>query len=58
MDVYVCQNDFESILSGIYDAGRSGKRSGDQRLEIAGEREPELFCRYLEVTSERRKATF
>ena len=56
MDVYVCQNDFESILSGIYDAGRSGKRSGDQRLEIAGEREPELFCRYLEVTSERRKA--
>lgn len=56
MDVYVCQNDLESILSGIYDAGRSGKRSGDQRLEIAGEREPELFCRYLEVTSERRKA--
>ena len=41
MDVYVCQNDFESILSGIYDAGRSGKRSGDQRLEIAGEREPD-----------------
>ena len=56
MDVYVCRDDFQSILSGIYDAGTSGKRSRDQRLELEGEREPELFCRYLEVVSERRKA--
>ena len=56
MDVYVCGDDFQSILSGIYDAGTSGKRSLDQRLELEGEREPELFCRYLEVVSERRKA--
>lgn len=56
MDVYICRDDFESILSGIYDAGTSGRRSRDQRLELKGEREPELFCRYHETVSERRKA--
>ena len=56
MDVYVCEDDFCSILSGIYDAGTSGRPSREQRLELKGQREPELFCRYLEVQPEKRKA--
>ena len=56
MDVFICRDEFESILSGIYDAGTSGKRSAVQRLALAGVREPEPFCRYLEVIPERRKA--
>lgn len=56
MTVYVCKDDFESILSGIYDAGTSGRKRDDQRLEIWGKREPELFCQYIQVEKDRKKA--
>lgn len=56
MTVYVCRDDFESLLSAIYDAGTSGARSSGQRLELEGSRDPELFCRYVQTESEHRKA--
>ncbi len=56
MTVYLYGDDFEAVLSAIYDAGTSGMKSREQRLELEGSREPELFCRYVQTEKERRKA--
>lgn len=57
MTVYVCEDNFEGILSGVYDARMGGKHYLDVRLETAGQgTNRELFCEYVPVPSDDRKA--
>lgn len=49
MVVYVCQDSFEGILTGIYDAWMSRKGHENVRLELEGFYQPELFCDYVEA---------
>lgn len=56
MIIYLCRNSLEGILSGIYDAGTSGKPSCDQKLELIDSYIPELFSTYLEVIPDSKKA--
>lgn len=46
MTVYVCEDSFEGILSGIYDAVQGQEAQEDIRLELEGIRNMELFCVY------------
>ena len=49
MTVYVCEDSFDGILCGVYDAWMSRKGHDHVRLEIDGTQEPELFCQYEPV---------
>lgn len=52
MTVYVCEDSFEGILTGVYDAWMSRKGHGNVRLETAGANSTmELFCEYVDVIS-------
>lgn len=57
MVVYVCEDSYEGILTGVYDARMGGKNREDIRLETAGpERDMELFCEYIPVPAAGPKA--
>lgn len=49
MTVYVCEDSFDGILCGIYDAWMSRKGHENVRLEIEGTGNVELFCQYEPV---------
>ena len=49
MTVYVCEDSFDGILCGVYDAWMSRKGHDHVRLEIDGKEEMELFCQYEPV---------
>lgn len=57
MTVYVCEEGYEGILSGVYDARMGKKAYLDVRLELAKrEKNMELFCEYVPVLVDGRKA--
>lgn len=48
--VYVCEDSFEGILCGVYDAWMGKKGHANVKLETAGQGDTlELFCEYQEV---------
>lgn len=49
MTVYVCEDSFDGILCGVYDAWMSRKGHDHVRLEIGGTGDMELFCEYVPV---------
>lgn len=55
MIVFLCKDDFETILCGIYDAWCQNNHNG-VRLEIDACSQRELFCEYREVKREEDKA--
>lgn len=55
MRVYVCEDSFEGILTGVYDAWASGLGHGNVRLELEGEYNLELFAEYKNVVAEEEK---
>lgn len=56
MTVYVCEESFEGILSGVYDAWMSKKGHEQVRLELEGTGNMELFCTYETVEADALKA--
>lgn len=57
MTVYLCEADFDSILSAVYDAWMSGAGHENVRLELEGPfREQELFTQYVTVETSPEKA--
>ena len=55
MRIFLCEDDFEWILCGIYDAWRVGDHS-QTRIELRDTCQRELFCQYTEVKREKEKA--
>lgn len=55
MLVFLCDDDFETILCGIYDAWSMGDHS-QVRLEMRESCQRELFCSYRDVRREEEKA--
>lgn len=55
MRVYVCEDSFDGILCGVYDAFMSRLGHENIRLEIEGDGNLELFCEYVpaEVSGEK-----
>lgn len=49
MTVYLCKDNFEHILCGVYDAWMSKKGHQNVRLEIEEYYEYQMFCQYVEV---------
>lgn len=56
MTVYVCEDSFEGILCGVYDAWMSKKGHENVRLEMEGIQDMELFCTYEPVERNEEKA--
>ncbi|MFR5602425.1 MAG: DNA metabolism protein, partial [Lachnospiraceae bacterium] len=56
MTVYVCKDNFDSILCGVYDAWMSRQGHDNVRLELEGNRNLELFCTYQTVETIEEKA--
>ena len=56
MKVFVCKDDFENILSGIYDAWEWKLKGEDVQLQILGAYNYEFFCEYIEVATDWDKA--
>lgn len=56
MIVFVCENSFEGILTGVYDAWKSGEGHDEIRLEFGEELEQVLFTRYVKAEPSRKKA--
>ncbi|MDO4284024.1 MAG: TIGR03915 family putative DNA repair protein [Eubacteriales bacterium] len=55
MTVYLCEDSFDGILCGVYDAWMGRKGHENVRLEIEGTRDPELFCVYETAVIQREK---
>lgn len=55
MTVYLCKDNFESILCGVYDAWTSKKGHQNVRLELLEDYEYQMFCDYLEVIPDQEK---
>ena len=49
MKVYLCEDSFEGILSGVCRALSQESSLAELRLEILGTKDAELFCQYEEV---------
>lgn len=49
MTVYMCKENLESILCGVYDAWMSRKGHAQVKLQIVSDGNIELFCEYIEV---------
>ena len=50
MTIYLCEPDFDGILSAVYEAWMSGKGHENVKLELDGAfRELELFTQYVTV---------
>lgn len=56
MICYLCEDNFDSILCGIYDAWASPVPNGQVRLVLKDNYNMELFCEYTEVEIDQRKA--
>lgn len=57
MTIYLCEPDFDSILSAVYEAWMSGKGHENVKLELEGAfRELELFTQYVSVQTSPEKA--
>ena len=54
--VFLCQNSFDGILCGVYDAYLSQLNLDECRLELEDEYEYAMFCDYREVLPEAWKA--
>lgn len=54
--VFVCGGDPDDILTAVYDAWASRKGHSRVRLEVEGESQPEFFCSYVPVETDREKA--
>ena len=55
MTVYVCEDSFDGILCGVYDAWMSRKGHDQVCLELEGAEDIRLFCEYVssEVSEEK-----
>lgn len=56
MTVFLCENSFDGILTGVYDVYASGLGPEKCRLELLEEYEPALFTEYRELTPDPVKA--
>ena len=56
MNVFLCQNSFDGILSGIFDVYASKINLDECRLELEDQYEPALFAKYRIVQTEAWKA--
>jgi len=56
MTIFRCQDSFEGILSGVYDAWSSRLGHENVKLEVEAEETPELFAEYIEVPPDEEKA--
>lgn len=54
--VYLCEDNLDSILTGVYDAWASGKGHRNVRLEMDRPVTMELFCDYITVVPDTAKA--
>lgn len=54
--VYVCQGDITSLWSGIYDAWKECRETGEAEIAFRGLVETKFFCEYVEVVSSEEKA--
>lgn len=52
MTVYLCQDNFDSILCGVYDAWMSRRGHDHVRLELEGQGNMEMFCQYEQVVTD------
>lgn len=55
MVIFICKDDFDSILCGVYDAWMSRLGHDNVRLQLQGAYNMELFAKYrdVQVTEER-----
>lgn len=56
MTIYECEDSFEGILCGVYDAWMSRRGHENVRLALKGIQDMELFCTYEAVTPDPLKA--
>lgn len=56
MICYLCEDNFDNILCGIYDAWASPVPNAQVRLELKDNYNMELFCEYTEVETDQKKA--
>lgn len=54
--VYICEDTITGIFSGIYEAWKTRLRQEQLGISIRGNLEQELFCEYIEVKSDEKKA--
>lgn len=54
--VYICSDSVTGIFSGIYDAWRSGRKAAECGIALKGMVEQELFCEYVQVEENEKKA--
>lgn len=54
--VYICEDTIGGIFSGIYEAWKTRKREEELGLAIRGMLNQELFCEYVEVPEDGKKA--
>ena len=56
MTVFTCRDNWEDILTCIYEAWDSGKGHRNIRLELEPVSQQELFCEYIHIDAEEQKA--
>lgn len=56
MEIFTCEDQFESMMTCIYEAWASGKGHSNVRLMLEPVLEPELFCTYHHVERDPQKA--
>ena len=54
--MYICNDNVNGVLSGIYDAWIFGRNEGDSGILLRGQMEQELFCEYIETVETPEKA--
>lgn len=54
--IYLCEDNLDSILTGVYDAWASRKGHSHVRLQMKQETTMELFCDYISVEADTQKA--
>ena len=54
--VYICEDTITGIFSGIYEAWKTGLWQEQLGISLRGNLEQELFCEYIEVKSDEKKA--
>ena len=55
--VFTCRDSLESMMTGIYEAYASRLGHGNIRLELEPVCQPQLFCRYISVETDEKKAS-
>lgn len=56
MEIFLCEDDFESIMTCVYEAWASRKGHSNVKLMLEPVLEPELFCVYHHVEADSEKA--